>query len=246
MSKVYLENAREIFLRKNYDSSYYDGRSIEQLDNFIRMLGYIIPNKVTPEELIVYLEFLVHDIKDGVCRFNNSQGFKNEFESYMYRAGNLEMWMTYFPSFAKAATPPEFYEEFIELFREKFYQLESKTDKDTDYGCIEIEKDLIDISNKNKADVLAALYNHAKPVGMGIIQYDPTPMTREIAEYLLEKRGYTYDYLKGRPMKLSLKDDVIHVYCYNRDNDQDGLAQKAIATCPNIKQDNNQKVKNKV
>lgn len=237
MEKVYLENARQTFLRPPRESVYYEGRNLDQFDSFIKMLGYVVPNKLTPEELIVYLEFLVNDIKDGVCRFQNSKAFKDAFKSYMYDAGNLEMWMTYFPSFAKAVTPKEFYEEFIHLFRKSFYQLESQEEKNTDYGYIEVEKDVIDISNKNKADVLAALYNHAKPVGMGIVQYDPTPMTREIAEYVISKMGYYFDYLKGRPIKCNMEDNIIYVGSYNRDNDYDGLAQKAISTCPNINKD---------
>ena len=66
MEKVYLENARQIFLRPPKDEVYYEGRNLPQFDNFITMLGYVVPNKITAEELIVYLEFLVNDIKDGV------------------------------------------------------------------------------------------------------------------------------------------------------------------------------------
>ena len=82
---------------------------------------------------------------------------------------------------------------------------------------LSVEEDYIDISNKNKADVLAAVYNNAKPIGMGIIHYDPTPMTREQSQYILDNS------------------DILYVYAYNRDNNQDGLAQRAIATCPNVK-----------
>lgn len=232
MEKVYLENARKTFLNPPKNEVYYEGRNLPEFDNFIRMLGYVVPNRLAPDELIVFLEFLINDIKDGVCRFHNSTAFKEAFNNY--NAGNLEMWVTYFPSFAKAISTPEFYEEFIKLFRKSFYKLDSQEEKDVDYGCVEIEKDIIDISNKNKADVLAALYNSAKPVGMGIVQYDPTPMTREIAEYVIEKMGYYFDYLKGRPIKCNLEDDIIRVGSYNRDNNQDGLAQKAISMCPNI------------
>ncbi len=81
---------------------------------------------------------------------------------------------------------------------------------------------------------MAALYNNSKPVGMGICQYDPTPMTREIAQYALGKLGYHFDYLKGRPMKINLTEDIIYVGAYNRDNNCPGLAQRAISSCPNI------------
>ncbi len=235
MEKVYLENARSLFLNPPYDK-YYDGRNSNEFDNFIRMVGYIIPNKVTPEELIVYLEFLIHDIKDGVCRFHNSKSFKEAFESYKLYSSDLEKWMTYFPSFSHAVFPTPFHNAFMELFKREFYQMEQQQEDNT-YECVEVKKDVIDISKKDKADVLAALYNFAKPVGMGIIQYDPTPMTKETAQYVLEKLGPSFGYLKGRPIKCYIEGDLLDVCCYNRDNDQDGLAQRAIATCPNISND---------
>lgn len=233
MKKVFLENARQSFLRPSKDNIYYEGMSLEELGIFIKMLAYIVPNKITADELIVYLKFLTKDIKDGVCRFNNSKVFKEYFEQYISYAGNFEMWMTYLPGFIKEISTPEFYGEFIDLFRSTFYQLESNNSNIQDHGYVEIEKDVIDISNKDKAEVLAALYNHAKPVGMGIVQYDPTPMTKETAELILREIGIHFDYLKGRPMKLTL-DDKVFVGAYNRDNDQDGLAQKAISTCRNV------------
>lgn len=235
MEKQYLENARKTFLNPPKEEVYYEGRNLPEFNNFVRMLGYVVPNRLSPEELIVYLKFLVNDIREKVCRFHSSTAFKEIFNDYIENAGNFEVWMTYFPGFAKAISSPKFYEDFIELFRNAFYQLESQNEKETDYGYVEIRENTIDISNKDKADVLAALYNHAKPIGMGIIQYDPTPMTREIAQYALEKMGPHFGYLKGRPIKCSLDEDIIYVGNYNRDNNQDGLAQKAISTCPNIK-----------
>lgn len=233
MEQVYLENVRQTFIRppKNV---YYEGMGLQEFDNFIRMLGYIAPNKLTPEELIVYLKFLINDIKDGVCRFQNSRAFKETFENYLAMSNNLEMWMTYFPSFAQAVSTPEFYSEFIELFKKAFYQLESESEMEQDYGCVEVEPDIVDISNKDKVEVLAALYNHSKPIGMGIVQYDPTPMTVEVARMVLEKMGYSFGYLKGRTMKVNLEGDTVWVYRYNADNNQPGLAQKAISKCKNI------------
>lgn len=35
----------------------------------------------------------------------------------------------------------------------------------------------MDISGLSKASVLAALYNAARPQGMGFLQYDPKPMS---------------------------------------------------------------------
>ena len=38
---------------------------------------------------------------------------------------------------------------------------------------------IVDISKKDKAAVLAALYNVARPLWLGNIHYDPTPMSIE-------------------------------------------------------------------
>lgn len=233
MKKVYLENAKQVFL-KPPRNIYYEGRGAKDFDDFIRMLGYIVPNRLTPEELIVYLKFLTNDIKDRTCRFQNSKTFKEIFKNYLLYSGNFEMWMTYFLDFTQKVATPEFYAEFFKLYKKSFYQLEPEEAKDQDYGCTEIEPDIIDISNKDKAEVLAALYNHSKPIGMGIAQYDPRPMTVEVARMLLEKMGYYYGYLKGRTMKINLESNIINVFGYNRDNNYPGLAQKAISTCRNI------------
>lgn len=247
MEKPHLENAKKIFLGHSQDNDYYKdndyyaGRNLPELGDLIKMLGYVIPNKITSTELIVYLEFLVTDIKEGVCRFNNSQKVKELFSKYIQNIGNVEKGLTYFPGFVKTISPPEFYEEFIDLFKSSFYQLNFEDDTENNYGYIEVSNNVIDISNKDKADVLAALYNHAKPIGMGIVQYDPTPMTKELAQYILEKMGTYFDYLKGRPIKCNLGQDIICVSNYNRDNDQDNLGQIAIATCPNVNKDGSKK-----
>ena len=82
------------------------------------------------------------------------------------------------------------------------------------------------INGLNNADVLAALYNRAKPQGMGFLHYDPTPMTRSDAEQLLLSGTY-FDYLKGRVMKIRLGGDDVDTYLYNRDNGP-GAAEVAI------------------
>jgi hypothetical protein len=84
----------------------------------------------------------------------------------------------------------------------------------------------IDISDLNKADVLAALYDASRPLGMGMLSYDPRPMTREQAEGLLERNTY-FDYLQGRVMKVDLKGDSFDPWLYDRDNGE-GAAKKAI------------------
>jgi hypothetical protein len=85
----------------------------------------------------------------------------------------------------------------------------------------------IDISDLNKADVLAALYNSAKPLGMGMLHYDPKPMTREQAEGLLKGNDLYFDYVKGRVIKVGLKGDSFDPWLYDRDNGE-GAAQQAV------------------
>lgn len=70
----------------------------------------------------------------------------------------------------------------------------------------------------SKAAVLAALYNASKAQGMGMLQYDPTPMTEADAQDLLKKSPH-FDYLKGRVMKLDMSDeDQFEERLYDRDN----------------------------
>lgn len=81
------------------------------------------------------------------------------------------------------------------------------------------------IGDLNKHDVLAALYNAAKPLGMGFAQYDPTPWSRETAEAAFGD-GY-FDYVKGRVMKIDLETDNVDTRGYNRDNGN-GMAEYVI------------------
>jgi len=88
---------------------------------------------------------------------------------------------------------------------------------------------MINITGLNKAAVLAALYNAARPLGMGFMHYDPKPMTEEEAKQYLAVGTY-FDYLKGRVMKVDLsKDNEFDERWYDRDNGE-GVANGALAT----------------
>jgi len=91
----------------------------------------------------------------------------------------------------------------------------------------EIAKMNVSIKGLSKAAVLAALYNAAKPQGLGFLHYDATAMTVREAEELLKKGNY-FDYLKGRVMKIKIDGDELDSWLYDRDNGQ-GAAEKAIA-----------------
>jgi hypothetical protein len=75
----------------------------------------------------------------------------------------------------------------------------------------------MNISKYNKAEILAALYNNSRPLGMGILHFDAKPMTTEEAELILKETQY-FDYLKGRVMKIDLSGDELATHLYNRDN----------------------------
>jgi hypothetical protein len=85
----------------------------------------------------------------------------------------------------------------------------------------------ISLEGLEKPAVLAALYNAAKPQGMGFMQYDPAPMTFDEAKAILDQ-GYTdFDYLKGRVMKINLSGDEFDPWLFDRNNGE-GAAQRAI------------------
>lgn len=77
---------------------------------------------------------------------------------------------------------------------------------------------MINIAKKDKAEVLAKLYNASNPQGMGFIHYDPAPMTVEQARKLLDGGQTYFDYLKGRVMKVDLSGDTLDPALYDRDN----------------------------
>lgn len=84
----------------------------------------------------------------------------------------------------------------------------------------------IDISNLNKGDVLAALYNASKPLGMGHLCFTPENMMRKEAEGLLKEQTH-FVYIQGRVMKIDLSTDILEPWLYDRDNGE-GAAQAVI------------------
>jgi len=85
---------------------------------------------------------------------------------------------------------------------------------------------MIDLKNKDKAEVLAKLYNASQPLGMGFLQADGNDMTTEQARELLDAGQTYFDYLKGRVMKVDLSGDELDPWLYDRDN---GLGAAAAA-----------------
>ena len=87
----------------------------------------------------------------------------------------------------------------------------------------------MNIEGLNKAKVLAALYNNAKPLGLGSLQYSHGDMDEKEAEEILNRSSDKYfDYLGGRVMKIRLDKDDVSTHLYNRDNGPNA-AEEAIA-----------------
>lgn len=226
-------------------SSRYRGRGVlseytimkypEEVFMLCETLCSVLPDNVDLDDFLFNMELLVDDLEKGKCGFHNNSNTKYRFDMLNQRlkhTGNLPFVLTYIPRLIDDVADAEFSEEFSRRFCLEIlgdYGVEAKK---KDYGYIEVGEDRIDISNKDKAEVLAELYNNSKPVGMGIVQYDPTPMSIEIARQILEEKQ-SFGYLKGRPLKISLEGNVIWVGGYNRDNAQ-GLAQRVISSCRNI------------
>lgn len=104
-------------------------------------------------------------------------------------------------------------------------------------------KDRLDIRGLDKAEVLAALYNSAKPLGMGWLHFDPTPMTVAEAQEVINAGGNAagdypawpsrnkmyFDYFKGRVMKVDISGDELYTGLYDRDNGE-GAAERALSS----------------
>ncbi len=74
----------------------------------------------------------------------------------------------------------------------------------------------------SKAELLAALFNHSRPQGLGLLLYKPDDMTTEEAQRDLDshklEHGVYIDYLHGRVLKVDFSTDEPRTDLYNRDN----------------------------
>lgn len=89
----------------------------------------------------------------------------------------------------------------------------------------------MNIKGINKAKILAALFNHSHPQGLGIFQaldhgYGKG-MTEEEAQGFLDAGQTYFDYLHGRILKIDLEGDELSTRLYNRDLGE-GAAEYAL------------------
>lgn len=144
------------------------------------------------------------------------------------------------PQYVRQCTSAEFAHEFRKKYNAEVLGLTQEELPDVDYGFTEVEKDVIDISDKDRNEVLAALYNASTPAGMGFVQYNPMSWTKEIARMYFERYGQPdadgairFKWVLGRPINCTFFGDLVYVAGYNNDNEW-GLAQRAVATCPSL------------
>jgi len=99
---------------------------------------------------------------------------------------------------------------------------------------------VIDTTGLDKAEVFRALYNQARPLGMGFVHFTPQDMPIEEARAIVggqdtgdypcgQRRELYFDYVKGRVMKIDLSQDAgFEERLFDRDNGS-GSAAQAIA-----------------
>ncbi len=74
------------------------------------------------------------------------------------------------------------------------------------------------IKEEDKPKILAALFNHSRPLGMGFLHYQSDhQMDKKEAKDLLSETKF-FDYLEGRVMKLDFSTLELDTWLYNRDN----------------------------
>lgn len=78
------------------------------------------------------------------------------------------------------------------------------------------------LNNVTRAAALAALFNRAKPQGLGMLQYDKAHVMTENEARAVLMNGDYVDYLEGRVIKVDFKNpDEIDTTLYDRDNGKD-------------------------
>lgn len=185
---------------------------------------------IVPIGMMMLLMCALDDLKKEHCGFANKVPFPENLKEEKLQ---IIIYLSYFPLIVDKIASKEFAEEFRAIFTEAFGKAQPPVDESKeDFGVTIVEEGVVDISNKDKAEVLAALYNNSHPQGLGFLQYNPKPMTIDEARELLEQTT-DFDYLAGRVMKICLTNNIVHTSGYNRDNGS-GAAERCISQCRNI------------
>lgn len=212
---LFLENAKECF---ESAGGTINRRNLEV--EFYHSFAKMIPDKIDVDTLVL--------------------AFKVALQDEEREGRSTEHFISLVPKYVRQCTSVEFAHEFRKKYNAEILGLTQEELPDVDYGYIEVEPDVIDIANKDRNEVLAALYNASTPIGMGFEQYDPMPWTKEFAEMYFKYYGQpssdgviSFRYILGRPVFCKFIGNLVYVAEYNNNNEY-GLGQRAISTCPNI------------
>lgn len=216
---LFFENAKESFESASGTINRYNSES-----EFYHKFAKMIPDRIDVDTLVLAFKMALQDAeKEGE---------------------NTLPFIALVPQYVRQCTSPEFAHEFRKKYNAEVLGLTQEELPDVDYGCTEVEPDVIDISDKDRNEVLAALYNASTPAGMGFAQYNPMPLTKEIASMYFEQFGQpdkdgviAFKWVMGRPLNCKFIENLVYVAGYNNDNEW-GLAQRAISTCPNLNKKN--------
>ena len=83
--------------------------------------------------------------------------------------------------------------------------------------------------------VMCALYDYARPVGLGRLHANAAPPTEavfdeDITVNLLGHKRYSPDYINGRPIPITWQDGVLkHLWLYDRDHGGPGTAFRIVS-----------------
>lgn len=213
---LYFENAKECFESASGVLFEYNEES-----EFYHRFAKMIPDKVDVDTLVL--------------------AFKIALQDEEREGNNTFPFISLVPHYVRQCTSLEFAHEFRKKYNKEVLGLTQDELPDVNYGYHEIKPNVIDISNKDRNEVLAALYNASTPVGTrSLIQYNPMTWTKEIAGLYFEQYGepdqdgvISFKWIFGRPVNCKFVNNLVYVEGYNNDNEW-GLAQRAIATCPNV------------
>lgn len=212
---LYLENAIESFASAT-NSLGFDGSA----ERFYHRISNMIPDTIDVDTLILAFKMALNDAER---RGENTLGY-----------------IALVPQYVEQCASREFSHEFRQKYIKEVLGIDKEPLPDVDYGLNEVCPDVIDITNKDLGEVIAALYNAACPVGNGFMQYNPDTWDMEYANMYLElykdeitdyEGNIFIKYILGRPMCIGIRNGLIYVDGYNRDNER-GLAQRIIRTIP--------------
>lgn len=198
-----------------------------ELHDFCDYLSRVSNPNLVPMGLVILITCALDDLKHERCGFATKVEFpevlkENKMEILIY--------MSWMPQIVDSFGDEEFADEFRELFAQFICTPQPKATAEGEFEVKVLDDGRIDISKKDKAEVLAALYNASHPHGYGFLQFTSEHMSVEQAREILSETE-DFDYLYGRVMKISLKGDIISVWGYDQNNGE-GAAAKAISTCP--------------